>query len=526
MKPEADPQLLLNELEWRRCASDVFYFLETYWKIASPLGRDFHLRPEQTDAVRRFLEHRYVVVLKARQIGWSTLCTAFVFWKAYFHDDESWLLLSRREVDAWALLKKVTYGFNRLPSWMHERGPSIVRANLDTMEFANGSVIKSDQSKNDPARSMTLTGAILDEWAFFENPDDAWASIEPATELGGQVIGLSTANGMNRFADVYHAAKAGGSDFHAVFYPYDVVPHRDAEWWAKKAKTMLPWQMHQEYPRNDVEAFILSGQSVFDVEWLSNLSTLPPLKRGNVKVAKFADGTEAPRQMWIEEDPEGSLQVWRPPDIEHRYVMGIDTAEGLEHGDYSVIWIVDTADGFPCAKWRGKIAPDLLGSLIAFRLGWHYGAAYAVCEVNNHGLSTLNALMAQGYPNIYWRTVYDEATRSKMRKLGWMTHEKSKPLLVDELWRSLREGELKLVDEETISEMMVYTRDEKGRMSGSPHDDQVIAFGLANIGRQDVFTPDWTPEVDITGTVEWWMQMAEADKQPASYRIGASSTRG
>ncbi len=40
-----------------------------------------------------------------------------------------------------------------------------------------------------------------------------------------------------------------------------------------------------------------------------------------------------------------SVEVWRPPESMSAYVMGVDTAEGLGHGDYSVIQVLDIGSG-------------------------------------------------------------------------------------------------------------------------------------------------------------------------------------
>lgn len=61
-------------------------------------------------------------------------------------------------------------------------------------------------------------------------------------------------------------------------------------------------------------------------------------------------------------------------------------------------------------------------------------------------------------------------------------------------------------------------------MSGSPHDDQVIAISLANLGRWHTFTPDWSVDHDITGSFEWWAQMTEP-KKGAPYLVGGTNVR-
>ena len=51
--------------------------------------------------------------------------------------------------------------------------------------------------------------------------------------------------------------------------------------------------------------------------------------------------------------------------------------------------------------------------------------------------------------------------------------------MIDELNNALRDS-MDLRDSKTIAELRTFTRDEKGRMSGSPFDDRTISLAIAN----------------------------------------------
>ena len=55
-----------------------------------------------------------------------------------------------------------------------------------------------------------------------------------------------------------------------------------------------------------------------------------------------------------------SLEEWVHPDPQHGYVMGVDTAEGLGHGDYSCAHVLDLNTGELVAAWHGHIPPDAM----------------------------------------------------------------------------------------------------------------------------------------------------------------------
>jgi hypothetical protein len=263
-----------QEAEWRKCAKNEKYFLKNYWHIAHPAqGRIlFDLRSAQKEALIHWEDHRYSLTLKARQIGWSTLVAAHQFWLAFFHPDQNIIDLSRTEREAVLLLRKTKYGFKHLPDWMLERGPASLVEHQQRMGFDNGSQITSMPSASDPARGESASLIVVDEWAFLPNPEEAWASIEPVADIGGRIIGLSTANGSGNF---YHqlwvGATTNANKFAPMFFPWSATEDRGDAWYQEKIESMLPWQLAQEYPTTPEEAFVKSGNPVFDLDVLQEM---------------------------------------------------------------------------------------------------------------------------------------------------------------------------------------------------------------------------------------------------------------
>ena len=265
---------LRQQAEWRKCERDESHFLRVYWHIAHPAhGRIlFDLRDAQSQALVQWADSRYSLTLKARQIGWTTLVAAHQFWLAFFHSDQNIIDLSRTEREAVLLLKKTKYGAKNLPKWMLERGPKQLVEHQQKMSFDNGSTITSMPSASDPARGESATLIVVDEWAFLPNPEEAWASIEPVADVGGRIIGLSTANGSgNFFHHLWTGASAGNNKFATMFFPWSASEDRDESWYESKKQSMLAWQLHQEYPSTPEEAFIKSGNPVFDLDMLEEM---------------------------------------------------------------------------------------------------------------------------------------------------------------------------------------------------------------------------------------------------------------
>ena len=127
-------------------------------------------------------------------------------------------------------------------------------------------------SASDPARGESATLIVVDEWAFLPNPEEAWSSIEPVADVGGRIIGLSTANGSgNFFHNLWVGATASNNKFAPMFFPWSATEDRDESWYQSKKESMLPWQLAQEYPTTPEEAFIKSGNPVFDLDVLEDM---------------------------------------------------------------------------------------------------------------------------------------------------------------------------------------------------------------------------------------------------------------
>ena len=504
---------LILEREFRRCFPDwnestldekleaFEYFCATYWHIFHPEhGRIlFKFRDSQRETARTWISERRSIALKARQVGFSTLAGAFAFWRAFGWRDRAIAMISKGEREATELLAKSRYGYRFLPDWLKLKGP-YVSANQSKMTFTNESYIESLPSASDPARGKALTYVIVDEMGQLPNSEEAWASIEPTAEVGGSIIMLGTANGegnlfhklwmgssgwgngTNGFVGIFHSWRAGG---------------RDDAWYAKKKAELPEWQLAQEYPDNPDEAFLKSGRPVFNAQKLREMPTEPPVARGYL-IERENGNVE------FEQDG-GELRIWRWPLDAHRYSIGVDVAEGLEHGDYTSVHVLDTTTNEVVAHWHGHCDPDVLGEHILPNLGRFYNQALLVVESNNHGLTTLIMLRNARYHPIFRRRRQGNVRDQQTEALGFQTTVKTKPRIVNELNGAVRDGDIVIYDAETCAEMRTFVRDGNGKMHGSPHDDRVMSLALANHGAQFVMNTEYRVERKPPhGSLDWW----------------------
>jgi hypothetical protein len=505
---------LLEEREWRKCSPDTRdpeklleafrYFCLHYWYIKHPEGGRirFDLFEAQVKSVELWINNRYSLMLKARQLGFSTLVSTYSFWLTFFYPDRVVIMLSRTERDAIKLLQKAKYGYRFLPEWMKFRGPPI-NMTQTKIEFANESYIESLPSASDPARGESVYLAVVDELAYLPNSEEAWASIEPIADIGGRVIALSTANGEgNLFHKLWVGAETNSNRFKHMFHPW-WANGRDQDWYDEKKADLPEWQMAQEYPDNADDAFLKSGRPVFSLDVLRSLQTRDPITRGYL--AKH-------RQWQYVEEYAGPLRIWEYPTSEGRYCIGADPSQGMEHGDYSAAHVINARNGHVVAVWHGRIDPDLFGSDVLVPLGKMYGQALLGVENNNHGLTTLKAIHRNKYHPLFMQRSPRYKKSIPTDILGWRTSSISKPLMVDELNMSLREGAIVLWDSETIAELRTFVRDDAGKLTGSPFDDRTISLCIAGQMLKHVWLKQYEPEREPgPGTMGWMERQLYGD---------------
>ena len=457
-------------------------------------------------------------MLKARQIGFSTLAAAFTFWETFFWADRFTVMLSRTEREASKLLQKTKYGYKMLPGWMRVRGPDLLSDNQLKMVFANDSAIESLPSGNDPARGESVYRVIIDEMAFLPNAEEAWASIEPIADVGGRVICLSTANGEgNIFHQLWVGSQTNTNRFTGVFFPWSA-GDRDEDWYEAKKRDLPDWQLAQEYPDNAEEAFIRSGRPVFDLDVLRAIELVEP-ERGYLK-------NEMGKNNYTFIADGGELAIWEFPDRQQIYVVGADVAEGLGHGDYSSAHVISANTGLLVAHWHGHVDPDVFGEEVLRALGYYYNHALIGVESNNHGLTTIKGLQRVGYRNLYRQRKMNSRNPQISDTMGWRTTSVSKPLAIDELNAALRDESVYVYDKNSIAELRTFIREANGKMHGSPHDDRVMSLAITNQMLKYVWLPEYRVDAEpIRNTLGWWEKFLVREKQEVRTPIGAFNVR-
>tara|TARA_Y100000310_G_scaffold271883_1_gene286590 strand:- start:3362 stop:4945 length:1584 start_codon:yes stop_codon:yes gene_type:complete len=446
-----------------KCGKDPSYFLKTYARISHPMHGLilFDTYDFQDELLNSFNDYRFNVILKARQLGISTITAGYVVWMMLFHRDKAILVMATKFATAGNLVKKVKGIMRQLPDWLKIATISI--DNRTSFELSNGSSIKAASTSGDAGRSEALSLLVLDEAAHIENLEELWTGLYPTLSTGGRCIALSTPNGVgNWFHKTCADAEDGANNFNITTLPWDVHPERDEEWYKKETRNMSKRQIAQELQCN----FNTSGETVIDpecMEWVLSM----------VREPKYRTGFD--RNFWI----------WEEFDPTCNYLIVVDVSRG-DGADFSTFHILKLETLEIIGEYQGKLTPDLFANMLN-QVGREFGNAMMVVENNNIGYTVLDKLIEYGYSNIYYsiKSTHEyieqyqaEAHHSAIP--GFSTTTKTRPLIVAKLEEFIRNKLIKVYSSRLANEMKTFIwKNGKPQAMKGYNDDLIMALAIA-----------------------------------------------
>ena len=446
-----------------KCGKDPAYFLKNYARISHPMHGLilFDTYDFQDDLLKDFNDYRFNVILKARQLGISTITAGYIVWMMLFHRDKAILVMATKFATAGNLVKKVKGIMRNIPDWLKIATISV--DNRTSFELSNGSSIKAASTSGDAGRSEALSLLVLDEAAHIENLDELWTGLYPTLSTGGRCIALSTPNGVgNWFHKTCTDADAGANNFNLTTLQWDVHPDRDEAWYKKETKNMSKRQIAQELQCN----FNTSGETVIDstdMEWMLSLHREP----------KYRTGFD--RNFWI----------WEEYDPTCNYLMVADVARG-DGADYSTFHIIQLETLEVVGEYQGKVTPDMYANMLN-QVGREYGSCMLVVENNSIGYTVLDKLIEYGYPNLYHSVKstheYIEQHQAEVRNSaipGFSTTSKTRPLIVAKLEEFIRNKLIKTYSSRLTNEFKTFIwKNGKPQAMKGYHDDLIMALAIA-----------------------------------------------
>ena len=463
----AQPIKEVIKQEYIKCAQDPAYFMKKYCMIQHPIrGKiPFELYDFQEKSVNEFHQHRFNVILKARQLGISTLTAGYSLWMMTFHQDKNILVIATKQEVAKNLVTKVRVMHANLPSWLKQK---CVEDNKLNLRYMNGSQIKAVSSGPEAARSEALSLLILDEAAFIDKIDEIWTASQQTLTTGGSCIALSTPNGVgNWFHKTWVEAEEGRGMFNPIKLHWTVHPDREQEWRDEQDKLLGPSSAAQECDCD----FLTSGTGVIDAIILERLRKefcKEPIERRGV---------------------DSNVWIWEQPDYTKDYIVCADVGRG-DSADYSAFHIIELETMTQVAEYKGRVNTKDFGNMLV-SIATEYNDALLIVENNNIGWATIQQIIDRDYPNLFYTSKdlkYVDVQHQMNNKInrqernmvaGFSTTSKTRPLIISKLEEFFREESVVVRSNRLIDELLtfVYINNRAQAMTGY-NDDLVMSFAI------------------------------------------------
>ena len=471
-----------------------FTFNEAQKEITKALDK----QQEETGKVR-------CIILKARQQGISTYCSARVFWKTYFQQHTRSVVLAHDSATSDALFSMSKNLIRNMPEGLK---PNELTSNAKEIKIQSPAYTDKDAigsyrlytaGSPEAGRGTTPTVAHLSEVAFWTHDEKILAGLFQGISQsdGTEVILESTANGARgEFYRLWKGAINGENEYLPVFLPWYITPEyrrepptnmtldTEEEELIEKFgldKAQLFWRrlkiaeggkikFQQEYPATADEAFIMSGSNVFNKERLDALVPQPHHRRSEWDVdSKMFD-----------ENRDGNLFIYDFPKWESPYVIGADVALGVGQ-DYSAAVVMNSKYEVVATYRNNRIDPSYWGELL-FYLGRYYNNALLAVESNSMGIATLQKLEHMGYVNLYKQTKVANVSNDEGQRLGFRTTSATKPAIIGNLKHLIENDNILIPSPQIIQELKDYISTETGKTEAASgcYDDSVIALAICS----------------------------------------------
>lgn len=533
------------------------------FRLNQPQKRLYDVIREQEQAGRPVR----VVVLKARQMGFSTLTEAMLFWKTATRRNVESMIIAHKDEATANLYRMSRRFYDNLPDQLK---PQIRSSNAQELVFdvpakaspgakGLGSRIRcATAGGSGVGRSYTLQCVHMSEFAFWPgNKRETFAGIMSAVpdEPGTMVIVESTANGFDEFKELWdnavEAERGGEEGWVPVFFPwYEMAEYRRREppgfertpeeqelaetfglddaqlaWRRWCIRTMCGGDInlfHQEFPATPDEAFIATGTCVFPQALVVNRRKVVqdiPVRRGQF-VYDFDDTQPAGKKItnirW-EDDPRGVVRMLVPPEDGVPYVLGGDTAG--TGSDKFTGQALDNRTGAQAAVLQHR-DDETFYTRQMYCLGMYYNTALIGVEIN-YSTYPEKELERLGYPRLYVRERVDTYTGATMQTFGFETTTATRPLIIDNLRSVVRENIELVGDYETLGEMLTFVYDEnyKPQAQAGEHDDLVMALAIAHQirGQQSYTVAAAEDEASAEWTDSMWEDWRNANAEGRRY---------
>lgn len=456
-----------------------------------------------------------IIVLKARQLGISTVTEGILFYWSFLYPGMSGLVMAQETQTSQDIFEKTKFYWE---SWPLKPYYSLKYHTKQSMYWQEtSSSLRIATAKNvATGRGSTVNALHATECAYYADPYTLFDGLnQTIPDKHGSIVVLeSTANGTgNWWHDQWRSAVEGDTDYVPLFFPWylhseyriattintllELDPY---EKWIHKQKgasfealAWRRWAIHnkahgdidkfmQEYPATPDEAFISTGQPIFSPQALSDCFS-ESVSSTNFKGQRGLLVKQNTKPKWVP-DSSGSFIIYKRPVADDgrqdRYFVSGDPAETTT-GDPACIQVINRATYEQVAVWHGRIDPVAFAEEMML-IGQYYNYAMLCPEIEGGGQGTIATILHSNYPNVWQHRKADRPPGKVSNDFGYSMNWVRKQWCVGDLQHFIIQRAVKIHDRKTYDQLLDYTRlpnGELGNANPRGHDDAVMALAIA-----------------------------------------------
>lgn len=515
------------------------------WKVRAKQGNlvPFNLWSHQqilaAAVMRCYIEDKWLVHVKPRQEGSSTFFTGVATQHAMYRVGCRAALLAHKKDTAKSLSEIAIRFYQSTPPAIQPKKLLGLKRTLEFPQLDSKMTIASVRDE-EPLRGDTVQVLLATEISSWDEHGgaEAWTSaLNAVPRDGGFVMAESTPK---YHGDQLHLlcndAETPGSRWLKVFIPWTMVeeyavrpppgwkPTRDVLDYANQngiVEAQAFWMQTEglprcandfarfraEYPINELDCWVMAGESVFPQE---------PLM---VRAKELDGGTGLTFET-------KAMEVWKPAEGGKRYVITCDPASSWSKKDMFGVQVLCVDDCEQVAEYMGHIDAFTMSKML-INLSTTYNQARVYVEANGVGDAVLSHLVSMGFRNLYWRA----GSSGHGKTPGWYNTAKTKAEAISILQQLIADGSLKLHSIRCIRQLLNYRGqwDRLDRDAQGGHFDLVASLSIAAWAWRQASNMGWSARQlsDKEKTEQAWRRILRvADATPSNLQGGDKSPWG
>lgn len=197
-----------QQISWRaHYAKNPWAFLRDCVLTLDPVSQESPIKPFPSYLtyveflVKLWTREPLLAIPKSRRMFCSWSFISCFTQDTLFNRGRHNAFVSKKEDDSGDLVSRAEFIYKNIPEWRIPRAllPALKNNRMSKqpplMEFEDiHSRIQGFPQGSDQMRQFTLSGALLDEWAFWEQAQGSYSSLKPTLDGGGRLTGISSRN--------------------------------------------------------------------------------------------------------------------------------------------------------------------------------------------------------------------------------------------------------------------------------------------------------------------------------------------